>query len=123
MERSATPDGVDVAVEDETLAVTIGAGVSLDRDDAKRINRTFVQLLRERDISACLTVLQSENPLTSAAFEEVERAAAAGIAHGVARWGVVDEYESGLTFSEQIAGIETRLFEDRATALAWTNDA
>lgn len=123
MDSFSTPDGVDVGVEDGVLVVTIDGGVSLDRVDAKRVNRQFMHALREADVAACLTVIEAENPLTSAAFEEVQRAAAAAITHDVARWAVVDERETGLTFSEQIAGIETRLFEDRATALAWANDA
>lgn len=123
MEPFHTPEGVDVGVEGRTVVVTIAEGVSLDRIEAKRVNREFMHTLRNGDFDACLTVLEAENPLTSAAFEEVQRAGAASIAHGVARWAVVDERETGLTFSEQIAGIETQLFEDRAAALDWTNDA
>lgn len=117
------PDGVDARVEGDTLVVTVGDGVSLDRVDAKHVNRGFVHALTERNVSACLTVLRTEDALDSGAFEEVERAAAAGVSQDVARWAVVADDVEGAAFADHVEGIETRLFRDEDAALEWTNDA
>ncbi|MFB6073284.1 MAG: hypothetical protein ABEJ88_09990 [Halobacterium sp.] len=116
------PEGVDAHVTGSTLVVTIAAGASLDRADARRVNRGFVHELAERDLTGCLTVLRDDDPLRSAAFEEVERAAAAAVSQGVERWAVVvGESAPGAAFADHLEGIETRVFGDVEDALAWTN--
>jgi len=116
------PDGVRARVEDRTLVVTVGDGASLDRVDARHVNRGFVHALAEYDVNACLTVLR-EDP-DADVFEEVERAAAAGVSQDISRWAVVLEgADDGAAFAEHVTGIETRIFEDESRALAWTNDA
>lgn len=118
------PDGVTARVDGDTLVVTVGEGASLDRVDAKHVNRGFVHALTERDVSACLTVLHAESALDPDVFEEVARAAAAGVAQDVERWAVVvDDPDEGVAFADHVEGIETRLFRDEGAALAWTNDA
>lgn len=118
------PEGIAARVDGDTLVVTIGTDATVDLTAARQVNRGFMHALAERDVDACLTVLDCDDALTSDAFTEIERAAAASISHGIARWAVaVDDPDAGATFADHVPGIETRLFEDEATALEWTNDA
>jgi hypothetical protein len=110
----------DVRTEAETVIVELPAGLELTKETGESINKAFAEAVGKPATTRQLTILETDDPLSSGLFEELKKGADLAAENGITQWAVVvDEQIKGMAFESKLDGLETEIFESRATAEDW----
>jgi hypothetical protein len=113
-------DSWDVRVEEETVVVELPAELKLDKDTGEQINKEFAEATARPQSKYQLTLLETENPLSSGLFEEVKKGGEIAVENGITHWAiVVNENIKGMAFDSNLDDLKTAVFENRSEAEEW----
>lgn len=108
--------------EDDTVTVELPADLKLDEETGTAINEEFTKAVKRDEVSNVLTLLRTENPLSSGVFDAVQQAADTAVDNGVTQWAVVVEQRvKGMAFQSQLSKIDTNVSENEAAAREFLN--
>jgi len=110
----------DVRAEGETVIVELPADVELDKKTGEQINKEFAEVTGNPRTKYQLTLLETENPLSSGLFDEVKKGGEIAAENGITHWAiVVNESIKGMAFDSNLDDLNTEVFEGRSEAEDW----
>ncbi|RLM53714.1 hypothetical protein DVK02_12775 [Halobellus sp. Atlit-31R] len=110
----------DVRVEDKTVIVELPGGVELDKETGEQINKEFAEATGQIQTKYQLTLLETEDPLSSGLFDEVKKGSEIAAENGITHWAIViNERIKGMAFDSKLDNLNTAVFESRSEAEDW----